>query len=147
MVETVRIDSNTHTYADGSLYVIEQVEHDVLDSVSWRGVKHEDSTFAAPMRADYILIHDREVGVLIPRRTAHSWYCFAMKDEGRRYDQFGDTWLHAYTKTLVERSAAAAKLVNIEYLAAPTRRSYPALPKIEVSGLGLRYDEMTMVGA
>lgn len=146
MVETIRVDSNTHTYRDGSLYVIEQHEHDVLESVAWRAVKHEDATFAAPMRADYILIHDREVGVIIPRRTAHAYYRFAEKDLGRRYDQFGDTWLHIYTKALVERRGASGTLVNIEYLAGPTRRSFPALPKIEVSGLGLAYGDIQMVG-
>ena len=146
MIPTIRIDSNTHTYADGSLYVIEQVEFDPLDVVSWRAVDSADATFAAPMRAHYILIHDREVGVLISRRVAHAFYRHSARDEGRRYDQFGNTWLHAPTKALVERSGPAAQLVNIEYVAGPTRRSYPALPPVTANALALGYDDMQFVG-
>lgn len=146
MVQTILIDSNTHTYKHGSLYVIEQVEFDPLDVVSFRAIKHEDATFSAAMRANFILVHDREVGVLISRRVAHAFYRHSAKDEGRRYDKFGDTWLHASTKALVERSGPAAELVNIKYLAAPTRRSYPALPPITVSSVALDWQDMKFVG-
>lgn len=146
MVQTLRIDSNTHTYRDGSLYVKEQLGYDILDSVSFRAVDHITSSFAAAMRADYILVHDREVGVIIPRRVAHAYYRHSTNDSGRRYDKFGNTVLHAYTKNLVERHGTSAELVNIEYVAGPTRRHFPALPSIPVTIADIDFRDMILVG-
>lgn len=130
MTDTITIDTNTHTYCDGSLYVVEQQGLDVLEAVSWRAIDEERASFANAMRADYILIHDREVGIIIPRRTAHAWY---RTEEGRHYDKFGNTIVTAPTRSLVERSHAPATLVNINFVSKPAYVRLPALPKLEFS--------------
>jgi len=129
-VPTITIDSNTHIYDGGSLYVIEQEGLDVLSHVQWTAVDVEDASFSRAMRADYILVHDRNVGVLVPKRTAHAWYRTGV---GRSLDKFGNTLLTVPVRSLVERHTAAATLVNINYRAAPTKRQFPPLPPVPVS--------------
>jgi hypothetical protein len=103
-----------------------------MDAVSWRAVNETDASFAAPMRHDLILIHDREVGVLIPAQLAMAVYRFTKNTPGRKRDRYGNTVLYVETKRIVERMGPAAELVNIEYVAKTKNAPRPKLPALKV---------------
>jgi len=129
--QTITIDKDTNGYLDGSLYVVEQVGLDVMDSVTWTAVRYDDfSPFTSLMRANYVLFHDREVGVLVSRRTLHAWY---NTKQGRYPDKFGNTCIAAPTALLVAREGEVAELVNINYVAKPKRSTIPPLPPITLT--------------
>jgi len=133
---TITVDTNSHLYRNVSLHVIEQKGLDVMDAVTWTAVYDDDTAlFATAMRAGYVLFHDREVGVLVSRRTLHAWY---HTQEGRFQDKFGNTRITAPTALLVGREQSPAELVNIEYLAGPANARIPALPALAITEEGLR---------
>ena len=129
-MKTLTVDSHNNTFNGSTLFVIEQKGLDVLDAVSIPAVRHADGAFTPALRAEFVLIHDRQVGVVVSRRTLHALYRSGL---GRNVDSFGNTFMSVATNVLLERPVSPAELVNIDFVAGPIRQRIPALPELVLS--------------
>lgn len=129
----VTIDATLRSWEGQSLYVEDMTKHhdwDILDNITFKAVRGDESSFTPLMRAQWVLFHDREIGVLAHRRDIHAMYAFsrAQKVSKRFKDLQGDTHVSAPTKAVLGRLRSQSRLVNVKYVINPGRQRIGALP-------------------
>lgn len=103
---TITVDSHDTRYLGGTVFVAEQ------DDLS-------ELTLPLPSlaeRAEYVLVHDRQKGYVIPRRTVSALARHGLSSVS--------------LTTLSERPVSPAEPVSIDFVAGPIRQRFVALPSL-----------------